>query len=171
MFDGFVNPGLALGAALCVVPLVIHLLNRQRHKPMQWAAMRFVLAAYKRTRRRAQLENLLLLLMRMAAVALLALAVARPFAGQNSPLAGITESRRDLVLVIDGSASMGYREELEDVFEKTVARAREILLEMDGGRGDRTRLVFAGAWPRLLSWRALFGLGFVLAGFTLLRRS
>ena len=80
LFDGFVNPGLAIGAALAVVPLIIHLLNRQRHRPMRWAAMRFVMAAYRRTHRRARMENILLLLLRMGAVALLALAIARPFA-------------------------------------------------------------------------------------------
>src|SRR5688572_21946413 len=95
LFEGFVHPALAFGAALAVVPLLIHLLNRERHKPMVWAAMRFVLAAYRKTRRRARLENLLLLLLRMAAVALLAFAVARPFTGAGSPLAGLTESRRD----------------------------------------------------------------------------
>ncbi|MEC8493703.1 MAG: BatA domain-containing protein, partial [Planctomycetota bacterium] len=89
MIEGFQNPGLAIGAALCAVPLIIHLLNRQRHRPQEWAAMRFVLAAYRKTRRRVQLENLLLLLARMLAVAALAFAVARPFASGDSPLAGL----------------------------------------------------------------------------------
>src|SRR5689334_17806906 len=102
LFEGFVNPGLLVGASLAAVPLLIHLLNRQRHRPMPWAAMRFVLAAYKKTRRRARFENLILLLLRMAAVALLALAIARPFVGHQNPLAGLTENRRDLVLVLDG---------------------------------------------------------------------
>ena len=63
LFQGFVHPAAGgFGALLAAVPLIIHLLNRQRHKPLEWAAMRFVLAAYKKTRRRAQLENLLLLL-------------------------------------------------------------------------------------------------------------
>ena len=52
LVDGFVHPALAAGVALAAVPLAIHLLNRQRHRPMAWAAMRFVLAAYKKTRRR-----------------------------------------------------------------------------------------------------------------------
>ncbi|MDG1050342.1 MAG: BatA domain-containing protein, partial [Planctomycetota bacterium] len=52
MIEGFLNPGLAIGATLAAVPLVIHLLNRQRHRPQRWAAMRFVLAAYRKTRRR-----------------------------------------------------------------------------------------------------------------------
>ncbi|MEM7308848.1 MAG: BatA domain-containing protein [Planctomycetota bacterium] len=154
MFEGFVHPGLAAGAALAAVPLLIHLLNRQRHRPIEWAAMRFVLAAYKKTRRRSQLENLLLLLLRMAAVALLALAVARPFTGKDSVLAPLTESRREVVLLIDGSASTGYRENVETVFERELERARTLLSDLDGTRGDRVRLILAGAAPRLLSARS-----------------
>ncbi|HJP02215.1 MAG TPA: BatA domain-containing protein [Planctomycetota bacterium] len=152
LVDGFVHPALAAGVALAAVPLAIHLLNRQRHRPMAWAAMRFVLAAYKKTRRRVELENLLLLLLRMAAVAALALAVARPFTGVTSPLAGLTESRRDVAIVIDASASTAYGGETETTFERIVDRARELVGELDGGRGDRVRLLQAGAWPRLLSW-------------------
>ncbi len=148
MIEGFQNPGLAIGAALCVVPLIIHLLNRQRHRPQRWAAMRFVLAAYKKTRRQVQLENLLLLLLRMLAVAALAFAIARPFASGDSPLAALREERRDLVLIIDGSASTGYREEVETVFERIVGRAAALIDELDESRGDRVRMVFAGETPR-----------------------
>jgi len=136
---GFVNSALLAGLALASVPLIIHLLNSQRHRPMRWAAMRFVLAAYRKTRRRVQLENLLLLLLRIAAVAFLALAIARPFTGTKSPLAGLTESRRDVVLVIDGSASTGYRENVETGFEREVSRAREVVRSLEGARGPRVR--------------------------------
>lgn len=152
MFEGFVNPALLAGVALASVPIIIHLLNRQRHKPTPWAAMRFVLAAYRQTRRRVQVENWLLLLLRALAVAALALAIARPFTDAAGPLGGLTESRRDVAIVIDGSASMGYRSEVDSVFERTVARARELVEELDGGRGDRAHLVLGGAWPRLLAW-------------------
>ncbi len=154
LIDGFVHPALAAGVLLASVPLLIHLLNRQRHRPMSWAAMRFVQAAWKRTRRRSRLEDLLLLLLRMAAVALLALAVARPFAGRSSPLAGLTDSRRDLVLALDGSASTGWRGSAQSVFEQILERARAHLNDLDGGRGDRVRLFLCGAHPRLLSWRS-----------------
>ena len=154
MFEGFIHPALAWGALLAGVPLLIHLLNRQRHKPVPWAAMRFVLAAYKKTRRRAQLENLILLLLRMAAVALLALAISRPFTGERSPLTPFTESRRDVVLILDASASTGYRESVSSVFESILERAREILTELDGTRGDRVRLVQGAAGAQLFSFRS-----------------
>jgi len=152
-FDGFVNPGLVAGVALAAVPLAIHLLNRQRYRPMPWAAMRFVLAAYKKTRRRANLENLILLLLRMAAVALFALAIARPFLGDRSPLAQLAQTRRDVVLVLDTSASTGYRTGVRSVHEDIVERAKALLLELDSARDDRVRLIAASSAPRLLSWR------------------
>jgi hypothetical protein len=153
MFDGFVNPALIAGTALALVPLAIHLLNRQRYKPMPWAAMRFVLAAYRKTRRRAQLENLILLLLRMAAVALLALAIARPFVGDRSPLAAMAQSRRDVALILDASASTGYRADVKSSYERIVERARDLVLELDAGRDDRVRVIVAGARPRLVAWR------------------
>ncbi len=153
LFEGFLHPALVWGTCLAAVPLLIHLFNRQRHKPLAWAAMQFVLAAYRKTRRRAQLENLLLLLLRMAAVLFLALAVARPFLSKESPLASLTESRRDLVLVLDLSASTGYRENVKSVHEAMLERARALLLTLDGARGDRARLIAAAARPRLLPSR------------------
>lgn len=149
---GLAHPALIAGLALGAVPILIHLLNRQRHKPVPWAAMRFVLAAYRKTRRRVQLENLLLLLLRTAAVLFFAFAITRPFTGESSPLASLTEGRRDLVLIVDGSASMGWRDGVESVFERAVKRGREVVRKLKGGRGDRVRLVFAGNYPRLLSW-------------------
>ena len=110
LFQGFLHPLLLWGAALAAVPLLIHILNRRRHRPLAWGAMRFVLAAHKRTRRRVQLENWLLLFLRMAAVAALAFAISRPFIGKDSPLAPMTEKRRDVVLVLDDSASTAYRD-------------------------------------------------------------
>ena len=103
--------------------------------------MRFVLAAYRKTRRRVQLENLLLLLARMLAVAALAFAVARPFASGDSPLAGLREERRDLVLVLDGSASMGLRGEVKTVHEEMIERATALIEDLDGLRGS-------GPWCR-----------------------
>lgn len=152
MFEGFVNPALVAGTALAAVPLLIHLLNRQRHRPLRWAATRFVVAAYRKTRRRVQFENLLLLLLRMAAVALLALAVSRPFAAGDGVLANLTEKRRDLILVVDGSASTGYREEVETIFERIIERSNELIGGLDGGGGDRVQVILAGARPRLFGW-------------------
>ena len=64
----------AAGAAS--VPIVIHLLNRNRYRVVTWAAMRFLLAAQKKNARKLRIEQLLLLAVRVMVVALLLLAMA-----------------------------------------------------------------------------------------------
>ncbi|MEZ6005917.1 MAG: BatA domain-containing protein [Planctomycetota bacterium] len=151
MIQGFVHPALAFGALLALVPLIIHLLNRRRHKPLAWGAMRFVELAYKKTRRRMQMENLLLLLLRMAAVGAIAFAVARPFAGRGA-LGALTENSQDLVLLLDGSASTGYREDVETVYGRIVRRAQTLVEELQPGRGDRVHVLLLGKTTRLIAW-------------------
>lgn len=96
------HPLLAWGLAAIAVPILIHLLLRQRPRPLPWAAMRWLQAAHREASRRWKLTNWLLLALRCLAVALLALAVARP------ALPGLGGGDH-LVLIIDRSASMGAR--------------------------------------------------------------
>src|SRR5262245_41714127 len=66
----FVHQALTWGFLLALLPLLIHLINMMRHRRVRWAAMEFLLASYKKHRKWIWLKQLLLLLARMAAVAL-----------------------------------------------------------------------------------------------------
>src|SRR5947207_10691986 len=66
----FVHQALTWGFLLALAPLLIHLINMMRHRRVHWAAMEFLLASYKKHRKWIWLKQLLLLLARMAAVAL-----------------------------------------------------------------------------------------------------
>jgi hypothetical protein len=66
----FVHQALTWGFLLALVPLLIHLINMMRHRRVRWAAMEFLLASYKKHRKWIWLKQLLLLLARIAAVAL-----------------------------------------------------------------------------------------------------
>ena len=68
MFN-FIHSPIAWAFLLVLVPLLIHLINMMRHKRVQWAAMEFLLASYKKHRKWSWLKQLILLLMRMAAIA------------------------------------------------------------------------------------------------------
>lgn len=96
------HPWLLWGTAAVAVPVLIHLLLRQRPRPRPWAAMRWLLAAARAAQRRYRLTNLLLLLLRCLIVLLVALAVVRP------SIAGIGGGER-LVVVVDRTASLGPR--------------------------------------------------------------
>jgi len=75
----FWTPIMLAGLAAVAIPILIHLLNRQRATRMDWGAMRFLLDSLTRRRRRILLEEIILLALRCLAVALVALAMARPF--------------------------------------------------------------------------------------------
>ena len=66
----FIHQALTWGFLLALVPLLIHLINMMRHRRVKWAAMEFLLAAYKKHRKWIWLKQLLLLLARMAAIVL-----------------------------------------------------------------------------------------------------
>jgi len=67
----FVHQALTWGFLLVLIPLLIHLINMMRHRRVKWAAMEFLLQAYKKHRKWIWLKQLILLLMRMAAFALI----------------------------------------------------------------------------------------------------
>ena len=104
----FIHPGMALVGALCAaVPIVIHFLNRRRFKRIRWAAMEFLLTARKKTMRRMQFEQILLLLLRCAVMMLIGAAVARPLLTGG---AGIGTERRARAIILDNSYSMQQRD-------------------------------------------------------------
>jgi len=96
------------GLPLVLLPVIIHLINRMRHKPKQWAAMQFLLAATRSSTSHAKLRNLLIMLMRMLAVLTLLLFLARPLVGGwvGWALGGAPDV---ILLLVDRSASMESR--------------------------------------------------------------
>ncbi|TWU06694.1 hypothetical protein CA54_50930 [Symmachiella macrocystis] len=102
----FLNPVLLFGLAALALPIIAHLLSKKRFDVVQWGAMQF-LDLGKRRRRRVRIEELLLLLLRMAIVGLLALAIARPTISRGFFANFVSTDNRDTVFVMDGSYSMG----------------------------------------------------------------
>jgi len=101
----FLQPFILLGLPLVLVPVIIHLLNRLRHRPKPWAAMRFLLSATRSSTSHAKLRQFLILLCRVLAVAMLVLFLARPLAGGWLGWA-LSPAPDAIVLLLDRSASM-----------------------------------------------------------------
>src|SRR4029077_4021812 len=96
-----------LGLAGLAIPIIIHLLNRRRYDIVDWGAMQF-LKISEVTRRRLMLEEILLMMLRMGLIALLVFGLAGPFLPHSSLVRLGPRITRDVVLVFDGSYSMGY---------------------------------------------------------------
>lgn len=141
----FLNPTLALVGLACVaVPIIIHILMRRRRKPVAWGAMRFLLEAYKKQRRRLNLEQLLLLAARCVLIALLALAVGKPILGAAG-LLGSKGPRTVFILVDNSLASSARSNETTTAFEYHKSVAESILRSLDASLGDRAALIALGS--------------------------
>lgn len=109
----FANPLLLLGLFAVLVPLTAHFLSRRRYDEVDWGAVQFLRLA-PRARRRVFLNQWLLLALRMAALALLAVALSGPSVRSTVFNRFEKPSPRTTVILIDASESM-----------RTLAPARE----------------------------------------------
>ena len=97
-----------VGLPLILAPVIIHLLNRMRHRPKPWAAMRFLVSATRNSVSHARLRQFLILLCRALAVAMLVLFLARPLAGGWLGWA-LSPAPDAILILLDRSASMETR--------------------------------------------------------------
>ncbi len=144
-----VHAPLLWGLALLGVPILIHLINRLRHRRVHWAAMEFLLASQKRSRTWIMLKQLLLLLLRIAAVAAVVMMLAQP-RNQWAAILGGTKTHH--IVLVDDSYSMSDRSADSSAFD----RARQFVLRLVD-QASRTgnpqmftilRFSQAGAGPR-----------------------
>jgi hypothetical protein len=134
----FLAPAFLAGLAAIAVPVLIHLINRERKVVVEFPSLMFLQKIPYRSVRRQKIRHLLLLIMRCLALALLVAAFARPFFERKQAAIGGT-GPREVVILLDRSSSMGYAsrwERARDAARKTVAGLRT---------GDRATLVVFAA--------------------------
>ncbi len=104
----FLYPSLAAGFVLVAAPLIVHLINMLRHRRQQWAAMEFLLVAYRKQRKWVILRQLLLLALRTLAMLLLVAMLAGWVSGSRllDALGGNTQHH---LVILDDSFSMEDR--------------------------------------------------------------
>lgn len=137
-------PLFLLGLAAVAVPVLIHLSQRARREPVRFPSLAFVRRVPFRTTERRRLRDRLLLLLRAAALALLALAFARPLFEHD--LLGATGGAiaREVVILLDGSASMGHGNRWQRARDAVRGVGRTL------GPEDQATLVLFGATPAAL---------------------
>jgi Aerotolerance regulator N-terminal len=124
----FLSPFLMWGALLGSIPLIIHLLNRRRFRRVEWAPMHYLKLTIQRNRKRIQLEQLLLLLLRILLPVLLFLFLARPIINPTGLEQWLgTGGRSSQVVLIDDSVSMGYTAGEASAFQRALQSAAGML--------------------------------------------
>lgn len=140
----FLNPLFLFGLFAAAVPLLIHLWSRRQAVTVDFSSLIFLVAAHRQNVRRIQLKQLLILLLRMLIVALIALALARPFLTLGLPLAAV-RTKTDVVIVLDNSYSMQY-EDVDGVwFDKAKMVATDVLRSLR--HGDSASLILMSDIP------------------------
>jgi hypothetical protein len=141
----FLSPLYLVGLLAAAIPLIIHLSRSRRTKKMRFSTTRFFTEQFLRSYRMSRLRELLLLVCRMALFALLAMALAQPFLLPRGASAFSGAGPRTIVLVLDDSASMAYKEDGVSLFRRAQEAASTVLNGLSAG--DRASVVLA-------SWRA-----------------
>ncbi|MEE2962979.1 MAG: BatA domain-containing protein [Acidobacteriota bacterium] len=103
----FLAPLFFAAIAALGVPVLIHMIQRQRTEVVEFPSLMFVRRIPFHSLRRQRVRHWLLLLMRCAALVLLIAAFARPFL-RSTALAAVTGGSREVVVLVDRSYSMGY---------------------------------------------------------------
>jgi hypothetical protein len=106
----FVNLSLLAGSTLIAMPIILHLIMRRKPIRLEFPALRFIQKRHDVNRRRLRLRQLLLLLLRMGAIALLAFALARPSV-KFATTVGSQEAPVAAALIFDAAPRMEYRRE------------------------------------------------------------
>ena len=140
----FLNPLFLFGLLATGIPLVIHLWNRRRVVTIDFSSLIFITAAHRENARRFQLRQLLILLLRMAIIALIALALARPFLTLGLPVASV-RAKTDVIIVLDNSYSMAYQDINGVRLDKAKTLAVDIIDTLR--HGDRASLILMSDIP------------------------
>jgi len=133
---GFVAPLILAGLAALAIPVLIHLIQRERKRVVEFPSLMFLSRIPYQSVRRRRIRDWALLAMRLAALALIVMAFARPFFKRDSLAAATQQGAREAVILVDTSYSMEYG----DRWTRARAAARDAISGLSAG--DRASLVF-----------------------------
>ncbi|MFV1988142.1 MAG: BatA and WFA domain-containing protein, partial [Gemmatimonadota bacterium] len=129
----FLTPLFFAGLGLLAVPIIIHLTQRHRSEVTAFPSLMFLRKVPFKTSNRRRIRHPLLFALRCLAIALLVGAFARPFVEGSG--AGAGESARDVVILIDNSASLRFA----DRWDAALGEARTIVEAL--AEGDRAAIL------------------------------
>lgn len=119
---GFLTPLFLIALAGLAIPVLIHLTRQERGKPIRFPSLMFLeRLPFEETSRR-RIRHWLLLMIRLAALALLVAAFARPFVRGGSLASIGGPGPEEVVILLDRSYSM----ELGDNWSDAVAHAKSV---------------------------------------------
>ncbi len=102
----FLAPLFFAGLAALAIPVVIHLIQRERKHVVVFPSLMFVRRIPYQSVRRRRIRNWALLLLRLTALALIVGAFARPFLRRTDAAGAASSGAREVVILLDQSYSL-----------------------------------------------------------------
>lgn len=128
----FAVPLFLIATLAGAIPVILHMVNRQKAKELPFSTLRFLRISVQKTRRRKRIHDVLLMLLRMAVLLLIAVGLAKPTLTSLSSLWGGGSSSA-VAIILDNSASMGTIDQGRMRFETARGAALQILDELVDG--------------------------------------
>ena len=121
----FFAPLMLFGLVAAAAPILLHLFRKRSARRIVWGAWQFLAESMRQKRRRLLIEEIILLVVRTAILALAAIAFARPFLPETGFFGG---GEKDVVIVLDRSGSMNLkRKNGTTAFDAAVEEARDLI--------------------------------------------
>ena len=105
---GALAPAFLAGLAAIAIPVLVHLIHRERKETVAFPSLMFLQKVPYRSVRRQKLRHLLLLAVRTLAIIVVVAAFARPFLRRDVAAGAASPDGRDVVILLDRSYSMGH---------------------------------------------------------------
>jgi hypothetical protein len=123
----FLQPLFLYGLFLLGIPILIHFLNFRKSKTIYFSSLRFIEEVKSTYRKRNRLTDILLLLLRLLALACLIISFAQPVI--QSKKSGPLQPATIVGIFVDNSQSMELNEQGESLLTTAKTRAKEIVGE------------------------------------------
>ncbi|MDR0703473.1 MAG: BatA and WFA domain-containing protein, partial [Planctomycetaceae bacterium] len=133
----FLSIGFLVCGLAAVIPIFVHMIHRQNLRELPFSSLRFIRISEQKTRNKRRIQDLFLLLLRMAVLALIAVGLANPTIRNLSNLWGGAQT--SAVIILDNSASMGTIDGTVPRIDTALAQAEKILDEL--GNGDNIAVI------------------------------
>ena len=136
---------LGIGAGALAIPVAVHFLTKPRPVTHPLATIRFLREIIEEKRSRSRLRDLIVLFLRMLAIGLLAMALARPWLSNSQAIEALPDDATARVILIDVSQSMSAK----STGTTAIAQAQSIALKyLEYSPNLQANVVLVGAKAR-----------------------
>ncbi len=124
----FLNSGILFVASAVAIPVIIYLFAKKKPLKIVFSSIRFIKESQQKQRKKINLKNILLLIIRMLIILFTILAISRPAIKTKILSEGSKHPKTAIAIILDNSYSMNYLVDTQTELEK----GKLILQQLNG---------------------------------------